>query len=106
MATKTAKSKAWKEPDFNWNRTAKEIASEAGCTIYTAYRWASEVGQKVKRAPTGTQKVDWDSVEWTHDGKPRSFDEIAAEVGCTRQAVYLAAKKYGIENPMWVKRKV
>ena len=74
----------WEDPNFDWNRTANEIKP-----------------QKIDRR----RKVDWENVEWMRDGKPRPFPEIAEEVGCTRQAVYNAAKQYGIENPMYKKRK-
>ena len=96
--------KAWEQKDFDWNRTSSEIAAQMNVTNNTVLKWANRLGKKLKAGRSGIKGIEWDKVEWERDGKPRSFNEIACEIGCTRQAVYLAAKHRGIENPMWQKR--
>lgn len=91
-----------KKSQINWNRTATEIAQEMGVTAPTVRRWAQERSKTLNPGKKGRRAVkDWLSVQWTVDGQRRSFDEIAQELGCTKQAVYAAAKKYGIETPKW-----
>lgn len=73
---------------LTWNRTAKVIAGELGCTVNLVYQAARRYGLPIKPERRGFRsRIDWDRVNWSDPSNRR----LATKHGCTRE--YMRRKR-------------
>lgn len=102
-----ANYRPWRDKQHLWecyvNRgmTIQEIADAMNTSYPTVHTWLDKFGIERRESgeyqtPELLKNADW--LQTQYWGKKRSMGEIAAEVGCSRNAVSNALDRHGIEK--------
>lgn len=91
------RDKRWLQARVSEGRSAKEIADLLGCaegTVRSALQWAGVPAGSARDRPPALDDARFLERAYVTDG--RSVRSIAAEVGCTKDAVLAALRAHGV----------
>lgn len=91
------RNKRWLQAQASEGRSAKEIADLLGCaegTVRSALQWAGVPAGSARDRPSALDDARLLERAYVTDG--RSVRSIAAEVGCTKDAVLAALRAHGV----------